>query len=186
MNDRPWDFMHARAGELERVGDLLYSTIEGYEDQAAAILEAGGHPYTLSDLRNARPDDLPQQLQDIRDMIGLFDTVRIYVRGNFKAELSAFVMAGAIHAAIRAQLRPVEPFIEMGKGNVAGGKRGGKKSAEARKQKATLAHDAWQEEADKIGRRRPKLSKRGIAKEIGKKTGDKPETIRRSIKKPTP
>jgi len=73
-----------------------------------------------------------------------------------------------------------------GGSNITGGKTGGIKSGKVRKDRAIIQEEAWQAEAEKIWKKRKGFHKTDVAKEIAKNTGNKPNTIRKKIKKPRP
>jgi len=64
------------------------------------------------------------------------------------------------------------------------GKESGKKSGEARREKAAPTKEAWQAEAEKIWRKHPAWKNRRVAADIEKKIGGKADYIRHHIKKP--
>jgi len=84
-----------------------------YEEQARKVLETQGYPTTLEGLWPMDNNTLPVQIQDIKSMLFRFNEVREQVKEN-NAEWAAWNMGLAIHAAIRAQIRPIEPTIRKG------------------------------------------------------------------------
>lgn len=183
MKRKPWDCTYFsnrddandECAEFRNKHDLRH-LMAGYEEVAETLIKAGGHAITLDDLwRIRRRDELPQQLQDIRDMLGFFSNVRKFVRGNVMAEWAALHMAFAMNAASRAQIRPVEPFVEIG-------------ISRSNKQKETRARRrTWNglTSAEREARdrnifnhfKRTHLSRSGFAKTHAKKYGLKPRRI---------
>jgi hypothetical protein len=91
----------------------LDALINGYEAEARKILEAAGYPSTLNELKSMQRENLPDQIRDIRDMFAWFQNVRMWIKDNL-AEWAAYHMAFAINAAVRAQMRPIEPIVDKG------------------------------------------------------------------------
>ena len=161
----------------------IFAMINGYEKEAREILKAGGYPLTVKELLNKPQKD--RRIRDIMRMLTYFREVRIYISMNDAAG-AALSMAYGVRSAMQARIRPVEPLIEIGKKVVGGGKHGGARSGEVRREKTTPTKEAWQAESEKIWRKRPAWSKRQIATEIEKRIGGNPDTIRKSIQKPLP
>lgn len=158
------DIEHATKTIIENLG--LNSMIHGYEVHAKEILESQGYPTTLQGLfslfdENKSPPqekELPPQIADIKTMLHRFALVREKVQEN-DAEWAAWNMGLAIHAAIRAQLRPIEPLIEREVGQMEARSRGGKTA----KQLADERHKQWQHDANRIWKNMPSYSKRRVA-----------------------
>ncbi len=186
--------------------DIL-EMIQGYENKAREILKAGGYPLTVREILHSRFDKdgvslgktpLPRRIRDAMDMLQHFQVVRSHIKIEARLpdtrtpkerynDLSFALgfMAYGVDAATRLQIRPLKSLIEIAKKNVDGGRVGGKKSAKSRQEKSKLKRDSWQAEAKKAWKKHPTWKNKRIAEYIAG-NGENPDTIRKSIKKPTP
>lgn len=161
----------------------LWAMINGYEEYAREILSADGYPLTTKELWAMRKG-LPKRIRDILDMFFLFERVRSEVEKN-DAKMSAWWMAHAIHSAMRARVRPVEPDIYRGRKTIRAASKGGK----TKKQISNDRHQVWQNDADEIWAKHPSYSVWRVAGMLeGKYNGDielhaKRDTIARTITK---
>jgi len=128
-----------------------------------------------------------RQRRDCESLLQEIDFLKTIARRkdtNQDFLLSQFYDLGVL--AQQADIRPIEPFFETGKSNVDGGKIGGEKSGEIRREKAKPIKEAEQAEADKTWARHPTWKNSDVAKDVIRKIGGNFNTIRQTIKKPLP
>lgn len=164
--------------------------IQCYENEGKKILASHGCPVDLPELWMNQEKYLP----DIANgkgtspiygafwLLWAFMKVRECIKNN-DAENSVVWMTLALHWAVKLQIKPVEPLVEIAGEVVEGGRHGGKKSGEIRGEKATTIKQFRQQESEKIWRKHPALSKSAVAKKIKKDHGGNFDTIRKSIQK---
>ena len=85
---------------------------------------------------------------------------------------------------VERKITPFVPLIEIAGEVINGGRDGGKKSGKARREKSKKRN--WQEEAEKIWRKRPAWNKSEVARKIKEDHGGNFDTIRKTIQKPLP
>jgi hypothetical protein len=170
--------------------------IQGYEEEAYAILKAGDYPLTTKELKIYLSSEKEKgrkpsaQIKDIYQMLICFRFVRDSLkRGN--VEEAIYNMALAIQEAAKARIRPIEPDIFRGIKIILSASLGGKIKKNIVREK----HDQWQKDADEIWKKHPTYSRLRVANELHgnyKEKEDinldyskisKPDTIRRIIKK---
>lgn len=203
-----FDIPHTSDPKAHDEGYDILEMIEGYENKAREILKAGGYPLTVREILYSRFDKdgmplegikpLPRKIRDAMDVLQHFQVVRIHIKGEARLpdkrtkseryndfSFALGFMAYGVDAAARLQIRPLKSFIEIGRKNVDGGKFGGKKSGEVRRDKMKPIENKWQEEANKIWKKHPTWALNRVADNISEKTGESKETIRKKIKKPS-
>jgi len=165
--------------------------ITAYEKQAVEILKRDGYPITFEKLCKKQKELLPDlangkgtaPVYSIFWMLFNFNKVRADIEKN-NADMAVCDMAIALHHAIRAQLKPIALYFDMGKANIDGGKDGGVKSGAVRRKKLDIKKELWQVMAKKTWRKHPTWKNKRVAEDIVKIIGGNVRTIRTSIKKP--
>jgi len=180
---------HATEPRPTSEGYDILTMIDGYENEGRDILKAGGYPLTVREIiykRDSQPKKaaLPRQIKDVMNMLTYFNMVRVKIKEKDISFALCF-MAYGVQAAMKARIRPVEPFIEIGKSNIDGGRNGGKKSGKVRLEKTKQLKEQWQKDAEKIWKKHPTWKNKRVAEYIAR-NGENTDTIRKSIKKPTP
>lgn len=167
--------------------------INAYERQAQEILKRDGYPPTIEELWAKKEEFLPDlangkglaQVYSIFWMLWNLNSVRAYIEKN-NSDMAVCYMASAVHCAIRAQLKPIASLIDISEKVVDGGKDGGKKSGNVRREKMKPIKENWQIEAEKIWQKHSSWGNKYVGKKVAEQIGGNPETIRKSIKKPLP
>ena len=98
------------------------NVIAAYEKQAADILKRDGYPLTFNELWNKKDELLPDlangkglaQVYSIFWMLWGLNMVRIDIEKN-DVDAAVWHTAYALNWAIKAQLKPIASFFEMGK-----------------------------------------------------------------------
>lgn len=98
------------------------NVLAAYEKQAADILKRDGYPPTIEELWNKKDELLPDlangkglaQVYSIFWMLCGLKRVQIDIEKN-NADMAVCDMAYAVHWAIRAQLKPIALYFDMGK-----------------------------------------------------------------------
>jgi len=94
--------------------DKVEPLMQRWEDYACKVLEQRGYPASWKELSLILNEgEHPSQIHDIESMLFHFDMVRKHLH-NGKAEAACWNMAFGIEAAMRAQIRPIEPAVITG------------------------------------------------------------------------
>jgi hypothetical protein len=116
---------HAPEGKPNSEYDIL-AMIAGYEDQGHEILRAAGYSPNFQKLMRSRfsedgtplgKEPLPLKIRDAIEMLSHFHAVRFHLKRN-DISWALCYMAYGVQAAMKAKVRPVEPFIESGEKHI--------------------------------------------------------------------
>ncbi len=153
---------------------------KGYsvEKKALLVLYCKVHPLNPSPPENI---DLPTA-SALYALLSI-DNMRDYRKRELPPYYIAMEMFQLTMAAVSANIHDIA--IE-GILHHTGGKQGGKKSGNVRREKTKPTKDIWQAEAEKIWGKHPAWGNKPVAERIVKLIGGNVGTIRKSIKRPTP
>jgi len=163
--------------KIGRVEPLL----EYWAHEGETILQEQGYPLGLQGLSDAlQQGEHARQIHDIRAMLFRLDQTRRAIAGN-RIELAVWNMALAVQFGLKAQLRPLEPTVEMGKrtSNVSRSKRAKRQIWQGLTPEQRQARN----EAIWAAYKKTKLSLNGFAIDQGKKHRLSPTSIKNIIKK---
>jgi len=163
-------------------GKYILATIEARANEILN-LPAPAIKTTSRNLQKAAKQAMERRERDSKKILEQIN----FIKGIIDKAEPNFLQALFFQLGIlvqRADIRLIESYFEMGKQNIDGGKIGGAKSGEARREKGKPIYEKWQAEAERIWRKNWNLSKNAVVKKVSESIGGKERTICNHIEKP--